>query len=133
MAATSVGHKIIHFAIKSPAEVTAKAITLDAESKAHFILLTPQGEISVHLPLLGIHNVMNALAAAAASLAVNISLQTIKAGLENVVAEGRRVTEYIGHRQAHIIDDSYNGSLPSFQAALAVLAARTGKKNFGVC
>ena len=57
------------FGTTAPAEVRADSVTLDNGGSA-FTLVTPWGEAQVRLPLLGDYNVANALAAAAAALAL---------------------------------------------------------------
>jgi len=57
---------------------------------SRFRLVTPVGEADVHFPLVGRHNVANALAAAAAALSLGVELDTVRAGLEGAsVAPGR--------------------------------------------
>ncbi|VEB93269.1 UDP-N-acetylmuramoyl-tripeptide--D-alanyl-D-alanine ligase [Citrobacter koseri] len=51
-----------------------------------FTLQTPTGDIDVLLPLPGRHNIANALAAAALSMAVGATLDAIKTGLANLKA-----------------------------------------------
>ena len=50
---------------------------------------TPEGELSLELPLPGLYNVYNALAAITAGLASGVSLETIRAGLESMRARVR--------------------------------------------
>lgn len=53
-------------------------------------ILTPSGAFDLELPLLGEHNVLNALGAAAAALSAGISLEAIERGLRQVpVIPGR--------------------------------------------
>src|SRR5262245_26895251 len=60
---------IIRFGIEREAEVKARELTvLPGLAGTRFVLMTPQGEAEVKLPLLGRHNVYNALAAAAAGI-----------------------------------------------------------------
>ena len=49
---------------------------------SHFDLNLPDREISVYLPLVGVHNLRNALAAAAAAHAAGLSASAIRRGLE---------------------------------------------------
>ena len=49
-------------------------------------LVTPQGELALRLPLPGLYNVYNALAAASAALAAGTPLTAIKEGLERFTA-----------------------------------------------
>src|SRR5262249_58796969 len=57
---------VISFGVESDAVVTAREIAVAPDlSGSRFILKTPDGEAEVKLPLMGRHNVYNALAAAA--------------------------------------------------------------------
>jgi UDP-N-acetylmuramoyl-tripeptide--D-alanyl-D-alanine ligase len=89
---------------------------------------TPKGDFSVHLPLLGKHNQLNALAAIAASLAIGIDLPAIKAGLEGIQAATGRLQQYRLANHVTIIDDTYNANPFSLQAAVGTLAAISGTK-----
>jgi UDP-N-acetylmuramyl tripeptide synthase len=80
-------------------QVVATAITLYGIRGARVSLRTPQGEAEVRLPLPGLYNVYNALAAAALGLALGAPLADVVAGLEGVSpAFGRAETVTIdGH------------------------------------
>lgn len=120
-------HRIITFAIQHDADIRAKEIKINAHSQASFILQFPNSEeITIHLKIIGEHNVMNALAAAAAAFANNIPIQTIKAGLENAEAVNKRLVIKKGKGGATIIDDSYNANPSSVLAAIHVLKNRPG-------
>lgn len=118
--------RVITFGLNHPADVMADDITLDSDGQPTFRLILPNGQAQIQLPLIGIHNVNNALAAAATAYAQQLSLDAIKAGLENVAAVNRRLIERKGYRDAVIIDDSYNANPLSVSAAIAVLAKRSG-------
>ena len=121
-------HKIIRFGRQQPADVTAKDIIIDPAGYARFQLITPQGSIAIKLAIMGEHNVMNALAAAAAALAVGVPLSTIKTGLEATVPVYKRLVIRKGHAGAIIIDDSYNANPMSVTAAIHILAQKSGEK-----
>lgn len=121
---------ITSFGIHKPAEFTAKNIHINKEGYAEFLLSTPQGEIAIQLPILGEHNIMNALAAAAAAQAVGTSLAAIKKGLETFEPAPQRLVVYKSHLGAAIIDDSYNANPLSVTAALHILAQKPGEKIF---
>ena len=105
-------------------EVYATEVELHPQS-ASFILNTPQGNKTVNLPFAGEHNVQNATAAAALSLALGISLDDIVAGLEEAVgAKGR--LNFIKHKELLFIDDTYNANPNSMRAAADVLAQQEG-------
>jgi UDP-N-acetylmuramyl tripeptide synthase len=84
--------------------VAAYRIELDGTRGARFELRTPAGAATVELPLPGLYNVYNALAAAAVCLALEIPLQTIAAGLEAVTAAfGRAESVTIGDVELSIL------------------------------
>ena len=119
-------HRIITFGVNHPADIMAKNIKMNSTAQPAFQLITPKEEINVQLLLIGVHNVANALAAAAAAYAEGLPLIAIKAGLEAVSAVKGRLAEQKGYRDAIIIDDSYNANPLSVSAAIDVLAKRKG-------
>ncbi len=116
------GKKHVTFGMKNAADVTAKSIRNQQLS-----IQTPKGVIDVDLPLLGKHNMMNALAATAAALALNIELTAIKKGLETVKPAPHRMN-ILKKNGALIIDDTYNANPFSLRAGVDTLAAFSGKK-----
>jgi len=68
------------FGFGETAQVRATDLELSLEG-SRFTLTTPRGSCPVLLPLLGKHNVANALAAAAAALALGCDLAAVAAGL----------------------------------------------------
>lgn len=120
------GKKIIKFGLQSPADVTASYQLQTAGSALE--LNTPQGKVSVHLPVPGLHNVMNALAAIAAVLALNVPLASVKVGLENFHSAKGRLQVLQGLQGATVIDDTYNANPASMKAAIDVLQACAGKR-----
>jgi len=66
--------------------VAAEAVVLDGTRGARFRLRTADGAVDVVLPLPGLYNVYNALAAAALCLALGIGLESVADGLGAVTA-----------------------------------------------
>lgn len=93
-----------------------------------FEMHTPVGGVTIVLPLLGTHNVMNALAASAAALAAGATLDDIRDGLQGMRAVKGRLTVKQGIHGVRVIDDTYNANPPSVRAAIDVLAVATGQK-----
>ncbi|MCK5386427.1 MAG: UDP-N-acetylmuramoyl-tripeptide--D-alanyl-D-alanine ligase, partial [Gammaproteobacteria bacterium] len=89
---------------------------------------TPKGVCTIKLKLLGSHNVMNALAAIAASIAADISLEQIVNGLEDLQPVNGRLQIKHGLNNSRIIDDTYNANPTSLHAALNVLKSFSGKR-----
>ena len=96
--------------------------------KSAITLCTPKGNINLNLPLLGKHNILNALAATATTLSIGIDLATIKQGLENLHPAPGRLQLHTLANGVNIIDDTYNANPFSLQAAVETLATFEGKK-----
>ncbi len=118
--------KIITFGLSAGSDVSATDIEFTSNSMPRFQLVTLQGAVAVQLNLMGEHNIMNALAAAAAAQAFNCPLEKIKLGLEATTAVGGRLVEKVGFAGATIIDDSYNANPASIRAAISILTSRQG-------
>ncbi|MSP27214.1 MAG: UDP-N-acetylmuramoyl-tripeptide--D-alanyl-D-alanine ligase [Methylococcales bacterium] len=122
--------KIISFGLSADADVTASAINTGIQNNefmTRFDLSCPQGVISITLKLAGQQNVVNALAAASACLALGINLEQMKHGLECIKPVTGRLQPLVSRLGNIIIDDSYNANATSLKAGLAVLSGCTGK------
>jgi UDP-N-acetylmuramyl tripeptide synthase len=64
------------------AQVAATRVELDGMSGSRVELRTPQGDITMRLPLPGLYNVYNAVAAAATALELGVPLATVGEALE---------------------------------------------------
>jgi UDP-N-acetylmuramyl tripeptide synthase len=85
-------------------DVAATAIQLRGMSGALVTLRTPKGEIELQLPLPGLYNVYNALAAVTAALELGVAPQTIAASLRTMrAAFGRVESIAIGSSQLSIL------------------------------
>lgn len=121
---------ILTFGIKNKADITASSLQLNKDSAASFILNTPQEQIPIQLKLIGEHQVMNAIAAAACAYAQNIPLSQIKTGLESLEEVNRRLCHHQTPGGIKIIDDSYNANPSSTTAALNVLKKTSSRQIF---
>jgi UDP-N-acetylmuramoyl-tripeptide--D-alanyl-D-alanine ligase len=86
-------------------------------------LRTPAGEADTTLAIPGLHNVRNALAAAACAFAAGIEAKTIAQGLRTFRPYAGRLQVKQGAGGATVIDDSYNANPDSVRAAIDVLAS----------
>jgi len=114
-------HPILTFALDKTADVKGINIQLN-DSSSDFILQTKGGNIAIHLPLLGKHNIMNALAASACALACGCPLNVIQQGLQNMQPVKGRLHLCPGINGITLIDDAYNANPASLNAGLAVLS-----------
>lgn len=125
-----VDKKVLRFSLEHSTDVYAQDMQLDVTGCGQFSLIVPNGRADVHLQVPGLHNVRNALAAAACCHAVGISIKEIQQGLNRFVGVKGRLTVLSGKNQTTVIDDTYNANLRSVLAALEVLAERPGQKIF---
>jgi UDP-N-acetylmuramoyl-tripeptide--D-alanyl-D-alanine ligase len=119
-------HRVLTFGIDNRADVRA-SYTLD-RGGSHVHLDTSQGTIDMRLPVLGRHNVMNALAASSAALAAGAAIQDIAPALEKLKAVAGRLEVKEGVSGACVIDDTYNANPASLAAGLQVLKDFTGER-----
>jgi UDP-N-acetylmuramoyl-tripeptide--D-alanyl-D-alanine ligase len=115
------GVKRILFGEKQKCEIRAADIEV-REGRAHFDLVTPDGRAAVGLQLVGIHQIANALAAAAAATALNIPIETISAALSTAEVSSKWRMEISQVGDITLINDSYNANPESVAAALRTLA-----------
>jgi UDP-N-acetylmuramyl tripeptide synthase len=84
--------------------VLARRVELDGMNGSKVSIETPAGAFELSLPLPGLYNVYNALAATACCLQAGIALELIEAGLESVAAAfGRAETITVGGRPLSIL------------------------------
>lgn len=103
-----------------PGDVSARDITLGETTR--FTLVTPLGDCAIEVPLEGLHNVRNALAASAAAMAAGASLEAIRLGLERAPKQAGRLIRSHSPRGYALIDDSYNANPASLKAAIDTLS-----------
>jgi UDP-N-acetylmuramyl tripeptide synthase len=72
-------------------DIAATEIELHGISGSRVLVSTPEGELELQLPLPGLYNVYNALAALAAGLRSGIPLEQVREGLESMRAVFGRV------------------------------------------
>ncbi|TNG95653.1 UDP-N-acetylmuramoyl-tripeptide--D-alanyl-D-alanine ligase [Pasteurellaceae bacterium USgator11] len=125
-------HRTYSFSVSQPqADFYAANIDLH-EQGANFQLQTPQGEVTVNLPYLGIHNVANALAATALSMLAGATLPQVKCGLEQKQAVKGRLFPIQVKPDLLLLDDTYNANVDSMQSAVNVLKNYSGFRIFVV-
>jgi UDP-N-acetylmuramoyl-tripeptide--D-alanyl-D-alanine ligase len=114
------------FGIETSAEMRAVNINYEDLRATSFTLQTPRDEAVVSLPLLGKHNVYNALAAAAAGYHFGLSAAQIAAQLNTAVPSKMRGELVTLANGATVIDDSYNSNPPALIQAVQAMAQAKG-------
>ncbi|HQP32434.1 MAG TPA: UDP-N-acetylmuramoyl-tripeptide--D-alanyl-D-alanine ligase, partial [Deltaproteobacteria bacterium] len=121
----------VTFCLESPADVYPVEIRSSGLGGTDVVIGLQGRQQRVHIALPGMHNVLNALAAAATALAVDIAPDTIASGIEAATFPGMR-SEIIVSEGLTIIDDSYNANPASMKAALDMLAAAPHENKIAV-
>lgn len=117
---------VVDFGLREPAAVRGHFLPTLYGSALSIQL--PNATLDVDLKVPGEHNVMNALAAAAAAFALDVSHRSIVAGLSAYTGIKGRLQKKSALHGATLIDDTYNANPDSVKAALAVLAQQSGRK-----
>ena len=114
------GVKIFTHGIEHPADLKADNVSITGGSTVFD--LTYQGKIyHFDLPLIGRHNISNALAATAAGLFVGLDFDQIRYGISTLVTTKMRF-EVIRRDGIIIVNDAYNASPASMRASIKTAA-----------
>jgi UDP-N-acetylmuramoyl-tripeptide--D-alanyl-D-alanine ligase len=119
---------VIYYGDAENAVVRAANIRGRGLDGVDFTLIIPGDQAECSLPVPGRHNVQNALAAAAVGYKCGLTAPEIALGLASSTLTGMRLEVKKGLRGSRIIDDTYNASPDSVNAALDLLAQVPGKK-----
>ncbi len=119
-------HKVT-FGESPEADVFLMGIVSQDVEGSRFRVRFENKEIELFLPVLGKHQIKNALAAAAVAWKVGVPLEEIKEGLATHRAVKQRMEVKKLRKDIFILDDSYNANPSSVSAALETVA-EIGKK-----
>ncbi|MCF8054244.1 MAG: UDP-N-acetylmuramoyl-tripeptide--D-alanyl-D-alanine ligase [Deltaproteobacteria bacterium] len=127
-AAKSMG---ITFGMREASDVMA----MNAHQREEEIVfdLTIKGKMArCRLPIIGAHNIMNALGASALASLLGFEVAEIAAGLATYQAANHRLNKIKLLNSAFILDDTYNASPESMKRALEALCDKTGGERFAI-
>lgn len=123
--------KIIKFAIDDKsADYIAKDIE-EGDNSTSFTVCFSGEERKITVPTVGRHNVYNALAAFSVGREIGIDADDAASALANYVPAGMRQRS-VDVGKIHVIEDCYNASPDSMNAALTTLAGRKEGKKIAV-
>jgi len=111
----------------SNGEVQGRAIEDRGVAGLRFVLAIGNRTAEVSLPLVGAHNVMNALAAAAMGHLMEMPIEVIAAGLSEAIPPPERMQVLRLRNGVTLIDDAYNANPASVEAALRTLERMPGR------
>ena len=101
----------------------ADGLSLDAAGCPRFMLHCGDREIEATLPLRGVHNVYNAVAAASVGAVFGMGLETIAEALSQASIECGRQEFLLARGGFTIIHDAYNANPDSMRAALMMFSS----------
>jgi UDP-N-acetylmuramoyl-tripeptide--D-alanyl-D-alanine ligase len=115
------GRQVRFSAKGDPAEVSLERVLAVDGQGSRFLLRLPEETLEISLPVLGLHQLNNATAAAAVAWALNLPARTIAAALNNFQAVDKRMEVLTLPGDIHLINDTYNANPGSMAAALQTL------------
>jgi UDP-N-acetylmuramoyl-tripeptide--D-alanyl-D-alanine ligase len=113
-------------------DVTASVVQFDPELRPSFRMHSPWGDVEVQLGVRGLHQIANALAAAAAALACDVPLDAVADGLARAALSPWRMDLQRTRAGALVLNDAYNANPISVAAALRSLAALDANRRIAV-
>ena len=115
--------RVVTFGLRPGATVRADGVTLGRDGRPAFTLVTPVGTAPVRLRLLGAHNVVNALAAAAIAGELGMPVTEMAEGLSAATPRSKWRMEVTERADGvTVINDAYNANPEGMAAALETLA-----------
>jgi UDP-N-acetylmuramoyl-tripeptide--D-alanyl-D-alanine ligase len=123
---------VLGYGVDAVADVRAEEVTLDRDLRARFRLSSPWGPARVRLALRGLHQVPNALAAAAVALWCGVPIETVAEALAASRGSPRRMEVHRVPRGPVLVDDCFNAIPASTEAALRSLAALPCERKLAV-
>jgi UDP-N-acetylmuramoyl-tripeptide--D-alanyl-D-alanine ligase len=124
------GH-VVTFGLKPLADVRAEKIELRGAQGAAFNLVAYGCTEAVELPLVGTHNIYNALAAAAVALEHGISPSEVAAAMASLEAASKR-GQILDVRGVTVINDCYNSNPKALNFMVDALASMPAKRRIVV-
>jgi UDP-N-acetylmuramoyl-tripeptide--D-alanyl-D-alanine ligase len=115
------GRQVGFSAKGEPAEVSLERVLGVNGQGSRFLLRLAEETLEIRLPVLGLHHLSNAIAAAAVAWALNLPASTITAALNNFQAVDKRMVVLTLPGDIHLINDTYNANPGSMAAALQTL------------
>jgi UDP-N-acetylmuramoyl-tripeptide--D-alanyl-D-alanine ligase len=112
---------VVTFGIESTASLMATNIVFDELGTGTFELLWEGARVPIAFPLNGLHNIYNALAAAAVGLVFGIGLKEIARSLESIEPPPQRGVVHRFREGFTVIDDSYNSNPAALMSMVNIL------------
>jgi len=113
-------------------DVVAQRVEVDDQLRPRFRLSSPWGTADIELPVHGVHQVGNALAASTAALAQGVPVDALAAGFASAAMSPWRMDLARTPTGALVLNDAYNSNPTALEAALHSLAALDAERRVAV-
>ena len=114
--------KVVTYGIRANAAVRAERVRLQGTEGSSFDIVTLEGRRRATLPLVGEHNVLNALAAVAVGMTRGMPLAEAVAALATLVPADKR-GQVLQLGNITVVNDCYNSNPKALEAMIHALAA----------
>ncbi|WP_308638911.1 UDP-N-acetylmuramoyl-tripeptide--D-alanyl-D-alanine ligase [Paenibacillus silvisoli] len=126
-AALPEGVEVQTFGLQDGNRWSAGNVAVDATTSV-FDVAGDSGLQRVELPVAGMHNVSNALAAIAAAKKFGVTDEAIRGGFSGMKLTAMRIEPIRAYNGAMLLNDAYNASPTSVRAAIDLVSGLTGYK-----
>jgi len=123
--------KVLTFGIHRPADVRAENVAERGLEGSAFDLIAGSCRQSIRLPLLGLHNVYNALAAATVGMEAGVSPSEVAAALAALASQDKR-GQLMQVAGATVINDCYNSNPKALEAMVSSFARLPARRRIVV-
>ncbi len=113
--------RVITFGVRNPADVRAESIETLGKDGSRFVVVSGHDRYNLRLPLLGRHNVYNALAAIAVARQFGIEAEAMAAVLDSFTPVDKR-GEVFPLAGAMVVNDCYNSNPRALDCMVDALA-----------
>ncbi|MBE4909678.1 UDP-N-acetylmuramoyl-tripeptide--D-alanyl-D-alanine ligase [Bacillus luteolus] len=113
-----MGKSINTITFGSHSDCTYVPVSIKQENDVTYFTINKYPDTEIHMPILGKHNVFNALAGIAVAEYFNVSLENIQKGLKQLKVSNMRLEVIEGKNGSKIINDAYNASPTAMKAAI---------------
>ncbi|MFI3326604.1 MAG: UDP-N-acetylmuramoyl-tripeptide--D-alanyl-D-alanine ligase [Clostridia bacterium] len=123
-------YKVVEFGTCENCDYRAVNLTQNANG-TKFTCVFGDKQMDMFIPVVGLHNVQNALASFAVADYLNLNLELVAKALASYIPPQMR-QQIVKTDKFTIIDDSYNASPDSMVSSLNILSSMTGGKKIAV-
>jgi len=124
--------KITFATVNSAADLYASEVEAEPGGVITFLLHRAGETVQIHLYTVGLHNVTNAVTAAAICTAAGATLAEISAGLADFRPGDRRMVQLQTAAGLGVLNDTYNANPASMEAGLKTVAQMGGKRKAAI-